>query len=278
MRSEAMRWQVGNTALAVASTLVATSTGATQSNELREALERKPNLEHGSSLYETCTACHQSNGAGAADGDIPIIAGQHYEVIITQLVDFRRTERVDLRMNALAARHNLESSQDLADVAAYISSMPVQRTNEVGTGQFTSLGAQTYNRACVSCHGANAEGNDSATLSATCRPALRLPRQANRHDDSRHPLQLELGPLETAQEPDGPGNCRGGRLFGAPESGRQFTGELKAERARTRPSTAYHMPPRATVIASPFTAPAASLHRNAITCATSRGSRTRFCG
>jgi hypothetical protein len=38
----------------------------------------------------------------------------------------------------------------------------------------------------------------------------------------------------------------------------------------------YHMPPRATVIASPFTPPAASLHKNAITCATSRGSSTRF--
>ena len=166
-----MRWQVGSTALALAGTLVANSTGATQSNELREALERKPNLEHGSSLYETCTVCHQSNGAGAADGDIPIIAGQHYEVIITQLVDFRRTERVDLRMNALAARHNLESSQDLADVAAYISSMPVQWTNGVGTGQFTELGAQIYNRACVSCHGADAEGNDQ----------LRHPRLAGQH-------------------------------------------------------------------------------------------------
>ena len=42
--------------------------------------------------------------------------------------------------------------------------------------------------------------------------------------------------------------------------------------------SAYHTPPRATVIASPFTPPAASLHRNAITWATSRGSRTRFCG
>src|SRR6202789_2317057 len=40
----------------------------------------------------------------------------------------------------------------------------------------------------------------------------------------------------------------------------------------------YQMPPRATVIASPFTPPAASLQRNAITCATSRGSSTRFCG
>ena len=40
----------------------------------------------------------------------------------------------------------------------------------------------------------------------------------------------------------------------------------------------YQIPPRATVIASPFTAPAASLQRNAITCATSIGSNTRFCG
>jgi hypothetical protein len=39
---------------------------------------------------------------------------------------------------------------------------------------------------------------------------------------------------------------------------------------------AYQTPPRATVIASPLTPPAASLHKNAITCATSRGARTRF--
>lgn len=166
-----MRWQVGNIALAFASALLATLAGATQSNELREALERKPNLEHGSSLYETCATCHRPDGAGAADGDIPIIAGQHYEVTIVQLVDFRRTERVDLRMNAHAARHHLKGSQDLADVAAYISSMPVRWTNEFGTGQFTALGAQIYSRACVSCHGGDAEGNDQ----------LRRPRLAGQH-------------------------------------------------------------------------------------------------
>ena len=48
--------------------------------------------------------------------------------------------------------------------------------------------------------------------------------------------------------------------------------------SRYQSPNAYHTPPRATVIASPFTPPAASLHRNAITCATSRGSSTRFCG
>jgi len=171
MRNKAVRWQVGITALAFASTLLAALAGAIQSSELREALERKPNLEHGSSLYETCATCHRADGAGAADSGIPIIAGQHYEVIITQIVDFRRTERVDIRMNALVARHHLESSQEIADVAAYISSMPPQRTNEVGTGQFTALGAQVYSRACVGCHGADAEGNDQ----------LRYPRLAGQH-------------------------------------------------------------------------------------------------
>jgi cytochrome c553 len=155
----AMRWHVGNTVVMLAATFLAAVAGAIQSDELREALERKPNLEHGISLYETCAACHQPNGAGAADGGIPIIAGQHYEVILAQLVAFRLTERVELRMNAFAARHHLENSQDLADVAAHISSMPAQRTTDVGSGQFTALGGQTYRRACASCHGANAEGD-----------------------------------------------------------------------------------------------------------------------
>jgi cytochrome c553 len=166
-----MRWHLGSTALAATGTLLAALAGAMQSNELSEALARKPDLEHGGSLYLTCAACHQPDGAGTADGDIPIIAGQHHGYIIAQLVEFRRTERVELRMNTFADRHHLESSQDLADVAAYISSMPVQRTNKVGTGQFTGLGAQIYSRACVSCHGTNAEGNGQ----------LRYPRLAGQH-------------------------------------------------------------------------------------------------
>src|ERR1700733_11982467 len=63
--------------------------------------------------------------------------------------------------------------------------------------------------------------------------------------------------------------CVSGMVAGARQ-----VGNLHGLRGRT----AYHMPPRATVIASPFTPPAASLHRNAITCATSCGSSTRFSG
>jgi len=171
MRTKVMRGLAARTASGVASALLATLACAAQTNELREALERKPNYENGSSLYDTCAACHQPNGAGLADSDIPSIAGQHYEVILKQLVDFRETERIDLRMNAFAARHHLEGPQDLADVAAFISSLPPQRTNEVGLGQFTAVGAQAYRRECANCHGANAEGNNK----------LRYPRLAGQH-------------------------------------------------------------------------------------------------
>jgi cytochrome c553 len=166
-----MRWQPTSMTLGLAGALVATVAGAALSNELLDALGRKPDLERGRSLYQACMGCHQLDGAGAADRGIPIIAGQHYEVLIAQLIDFRRTERVELRMNAMAASHRLKSTQDLADVAAHISSMPAQRTREVGTGKFTALGAQVYSRACASCHGADAEGNDE----------LRHPRLAGQH-------------------------------------------------------------------------------------------------
>lgn len=166
-----MRWQAANTAFTLAGALLATLACAAQTDELREALHRKPNLEHGSSLYDTCAACHQPNGAGEAGGGIPSIAGQHYEVVIEQLVDFRDTERIDLRMNAFAASHHLEGPQDLADVAAYISSLPPQRTKDVGDGQFAAAGGQAYGRGCANCHGADAEGNDK----------LRYPRLAGQH-------------------------------------------------------------------------------------------------
>jgi cytochrome c553 len=148
------------TAFAIGSVLLAGLAFAVQSNELREALERKPDYEHGRALYETCAACHRPDGAGAADGDIPSIAGQHFAVVIKQLLNFRDTKRLDLRMNAFAASHRLEGPQELADVGTFISSLPPQQTASRGNGRFTGAGAQAYKRACGSCHGAGAEGNE----------------------------------------------------------------------------------------------------------------------
>lgn len=155
-----MRGRILYTALAVGSALLAGLAYGVQSNELSEALARKPDYERGRTLYESCAACHRSDGTGAADGDIPNIAGQHFAVVINQLVNFRDTRRLDLRMNAFAASHRLEGPQELADVAAYISGLAPQQTDSRGDGQLAGVGAMAYRRACENCHGAGAEGDD----------------------------------------------------------------------------------------------------------------------
>lgn len=157
--------------LIVAAAFYAALVHATPRNELLEALKQKPNLERGRALYEeACAACHQTTGAGAQDGSIPNIAGQHYQVILKQLTDFRQTERLDLRMEAFA-RHRLKGPQDLADVAGFISKLPKQPTKDLGPGKFLAAGEQVYARACRHCHGAAAEGSDQ----------LRHPRLAGQH-------------------------------------------------------------------------------------------------
>jgi cytochrome c553 len=163
--------QLTTCTIGLALAVLAAVASAAQENELREALKLKPNHEHGRVLYDTCSACHQRDGAGVADGDIPSIAGQHYEVILKELVDFRDMERIDMRMEAFVARHHLEGPQDLADVAAYISHLPRQWTKQYGPGKHTTIGMQAYGRACTSCHGRTGEGDND----------LRIPRLAGQH-------------------------------------------------------------------------------------------------
>jgi cytochrome c553 len=144
---------------------------ATQTSELQGALKLKADPVRGGALYETCAACHRPDGAGVADGDIPNLAGQHYQVILKQLTDFRDMERLDLRMENFVSQHHLAGPQDLADVAAYISRLPVQPARDVGSGEHLREGQAAYARACAHCHGGRAEGDNK----------LRFPRLAGQH-------------------------------------------------------------------------------------------------
>jgi cytochrome c553 len=95
------------------------------------------------------------------DGTVPRIAGQHFSVIVGQLVDYRHDKRWDPRMEHFADSHHLTDAQALADVAAYVSQLQTQPEDVlgVGSGELVSQGAQIYARACASCHGADAQGN-----------------------------------------------------------------------------------------------------------------------
>lgn len=129
--------------------------------EYQDALHSRPNLDRGAELFRTCLVCHGPTGAGVPDGTVPRIAGQHFSVIVGQLVDYRHDKRWDPRMEHFADSHHLANAQALADVAAYVSQLQTQSEDilGVGSGELVSQGAQIYARACASCHGADAQGN-----------------------------------------------------------------------------------------------------------------------
>jgi cytochrome c553 len=138
--------------------------------EFDSVLRIEPDAAHGQRLFDTCAACHGANGAGATDGTIPSIAGQHFRVVAGELVDFRHDRRWDERMQNFTDKHHLEGARDVADVAYYISRMPPVRVNRehAPSGRLIE---DSYARRCASCHGAKAEGDN----------LKRVPRLAGQH-------------------------------------------------------------------------------------------------
>jgi cytochrome c553 len=128
--------------------------------EYDSVLRSKADLVHGAKLFETCAACHGTNGAGVSDGTVPAIAAQHFRVLARELVNYRHDKRWDQRMEHFTDEHHLSGPQDIADVAAYISGLPATRSLGRGSGEYLEKGAQVYSRQCASCHGAAAEGDN----------------------------------------------------------------------------------------------------------------------
>jgi len=132
-----------------------------QQGEKIEALQHKGDVKNGEEAYEICGACHLPSGAGRPDGTFPQLAGQHTTVLIKQMADIRGGLRDNPTMYPFAK--TLTDPQELADVAAYISSLCIPPDH----GQYegldaalqTSQGRGLYEKECKNCHGANGEGN-----------------------------------------------------------------------------------------------------------------------
>jgi cytochrome c553 len=131
-----------------------------QSPDLASVLNHTADLRHGEEIFETCAACHGSDGAGQRDGTVPAIAAQQVRVIAGELLNFRHAERRDERMEHFTDEHHLSGAQDIADIAAYVSHLRPTRSLGHGNGQYTELGAGIYRRQCASCHGVTADGDD----------------------------------------------------------------------------------------------------------------------
>jgi cytochrome c553 len=132
---------------------------STVQEELAEVKRSTPDLDRGAELFETCAACHGSDGGGTSDGQVPRIGAQHLSVLWKQLVDYRHDRRWDLRMEHFADRHHLGDSQAIADVAAYIHQLEPRGQPGEGSGQLLEKGSGLYAQLCRSCHGAAAEGD-----------------------------------------------------------------------------------------------------------------------
>jgi cytochrome c553 len=128
--------------------------------EYDSVLAKMPDRVHGQTLFGNCAHCHGGTAGGSADGTIPALAGQHFRVIARQLVDFRYDKRWDARMEHFADTPYVIATQDVADIADYISSLNRTGPTVSGDGEQVTHGGHVYALHCANCHGPVAEGNN----------------------------------------------------------------------------------------------------------------------
>lgn len=124
-------------------------------------------VERGQAAAAVCAACHQADGSGKhlpGGESWPRLAGLDAGYLAKQLHDFREGRRVNASMQPFAA---MLSEQQVADVAAYYSQLPVTpgEAGEVDAallarGERLALRGDwdAYVVACQSCHGPGNRG------------------------------------------------------------------------------------------------------------------------
>lgn len=135
------------------------STAEEHLSEFEEAMKLTPNIENGKALYKTCVTCHGPEGWGGRGSSYPQIAGQLKDVIIKQLADFRAGNRDNPIMRSFSSRRSLGGPQEIADVAAYVASLPMTPDNDKGPPFHLEEGKRLYEEHCTECHGDRGEGN-----------------------------------------------------------------------------------------------------------------------
>ena len=134
-----------------------TTWNAMQGEKL-QALRATGDAARGEITFEVCQGCHRAKALGRPDGSYPRLAGQHASVLIKQMTDVRAGRRRNGKMLPFIDKHGV-GPQDIADIAAYLSRLPVPPTQGQGPGTHLADGEKLYKNACVDCHGAAGEGD-----------------------------------------------------------------------------------------------------------------------
>lgn len=126
--------------------------------EKLQALRAKGDAARGEITFEICQGCHRAHALGRPDGSYPRLAGQHDTVLIKQMTDVRAGRRRNDKMLPFVDKH-VVSPQDIADIASYLTQLPVPPNQGKGPGENLEQGEQLYKRHCVKCHGRYGEGD-----------------------------------------------------------------------------------------------------------------------
>jgi cytochrome c553 len=126
-----------------------------------------PNIEDGRSTFSVCARCHLPEAWGNTDGTYPQLAGQHVNVLMKQLLDIRNGTRQSALMYPFVQERTIGGYQELSDVVAYISTLPMNPAHSKGPWpkgtQAYQQGKKIYQQLCASCHGDNGQGNNELT-------------------------------------------------------------------------------------------------------------------
>jgi cytochrome c553 len=140
---------------------VADDSGTPVWNEMRGekliALKAKGDPLRGEISFEPCQGCHRAGAVGRTSGSYPRLAGQHATVLIKQMTDIRAGRRNNPKMDPFIGDHAI-SAMEIADIAAYISALPIPDANGKGPGTSLARGKELYVKDCVTCHGDKGEG------------------------------------------------------------------------------------------------------------------------
>lgn len=126
--------------------------------EKLQALRAKGDPGRGEITFEVCQGCHRAHALGRPDGSYPRLAGQHDTVLIKQMTDVRAGRRKNEKMLPFIDKHGI-GPQDIADIAVYLTRLPVPPNNGKGPGTDLATGEKSYQARCARCHGPGGEGD-----------------------------------------------------------------------------------------------------------------------
>lgn len=122
------------------------------------ALSALGNPVRGAISFDVCAGCHGFEAQGDEEGYYPRLAGQHASVLIKQMTDVRAGRR-DSPTDYPFLNNHVISVQEIADIAAYLASLPVTPDNGEGPGTDLAHGEDLYRNDCKNCHGPDGMGD-----------------------------------------------------------------------------------------------------------------------